>query len=248
MGFQLLILVLYPTLIAPLFNKFTPMVDNPAPRAHRGTARALRLPQRGPLRDGRLQALRPRQCVFHRLRQGQAHRVLRHAADATGARGGRGRARARARPLQARHVAKRIAWSAVLSLAILALLALARAMRRWFYVGLGIPEAMLPVALTRPGVALELFLLALPVFTFLLEPLSSLYSRQHEFEADAFATAACLRAGAGRSHSSSCTRTTPPRSRPIRCTRRSTIRIRRRPSGSRGSSCWRATSRRRPAA
>ena len=40
----------------------------------------------------------------------------------------------------------------------------------------------------RPGVALELFLLALPVFTFVLEPLSSLYSRKHEFEADAYAT------------------------------------------------------------
>jgi Zn-dependent protease with chaperone function len=37
------------------------------------------------------------------------------------------------------------------------------------------------------GVALELFLLVLPVFTFMLEPLSSQYSRRHEFEADAFA-------------------------------------------------------------
>ena len=47
---------------------------------------------------------------------------------------------------------------------------------------------MLPVALGRPGIALQLFLLALPVFTFMFEPLSSLYSRRHEFEADAFAT------------------------------------------------------------
>ena len=47
---------------------------------------------------------------------------------------------------------------------------------------------MLPVALERSGIALQLFLLALPVFTFLLEPLSALYSRKHEFEADAFAT------------------------------------------------------------
>ncbi|MEO8676142.1 MAG: M48 family metalloprotease, partial [Casimicrobiaceae bacterium] len=36
-------------------------------------------------------------------------------------------------------------------------------------------------------VALILFFLALPVFTFMLEPLSALYSRRHEFEADAFA-------------------------------------------------------------
>ena len=40
---------------------------------------------------------------------------------------------------------------------------------------------------SRPGVALALFFLALPVFTFVLAPLSSLYSRRHEFEADAFA-------------------------------------------------------------
>jgi STE24 endopeptidase len=39
----------------------------------------------------------------------------------------------------------------------------------------------------RPGVALILFFLALPVFTFALAPLSSFYSRRHEFEADAFA-------------------------------------------------------------
>ena len=39
----------------------------------------------------------------------------------------------------------------------------------------------------RPGVALILFVLALPVFTFVLAPLASLYSRRHEFEADAFA-------------------------------------------------------------
>ena len=82
---------------------------------------------------------------------------------------------------------KRVAWSAALSLAVLALLAwLAR--EPWFYTGLGIPASMLPVALARPGVALELFLLALPVFTFVLEPLSAQYARRHEFEADAFAT------------------------------------------------------------
>ena len=51
-----------------------------------------------------------------------------------------------------------------------------------------VPDALLAVSTTRPGVALELFLLALPVFTFVLEPLGSLYSRKHEFEADAYAT------------------------------------------------------------
>jgi STE24 endopeptidase len=35
--------------------------------------------------------------------------------------------------------------------------------------------------------ALILFMLALPVFTFLFSPLGSIMSRKHEFEADAFA-------------------------------------------------------------
>lgn len=81
---------------------------------------------------------------------------------------------------------KRIAWSAALALAFLVLLAwLAQA--PWFHVGLGIPPALVPAALARPGVALALFLLALPPFTFLLEPVVAAYSRRHEFEADAFA-------------------------------------------------------------
>jgi STE24 endopeptidase len=39
------------------------------------------------------------------------------------------------------------------------------------------------------AVALLLFVLVMPVFTFFLQPLSSLYSRRHEFEADAYAAA-----------------------------------------------------------
>ena len=80
-----------------------------------------------------------------------------------------------------KHVAKRIAWSAGLSLAFLALLAwLARS--DWFYAGLYVPPSP-----DRPGIALVLFFLVLPVFTFLLAPIASWYSRRHEYEADAFA-------------------------------------------------------------
>ena len=50
----------------------------------------------------------------------------------------------------------------------------------WFYAGLG-------VATPSDAAALALFFLALPVFLFPLTPLMSLYSRKHEFEADAFA-------------------------------------------------------------
>ena len=54
--------------------------------------------------------------------------------------------------------------------------------RGWFYQGLGIT----PMADT-PAVALVLFFLAIPVFSFAMQPLASLASRRHEFEADQFA-------------------------------------------------------------
>jgi len=186
MAFQLLLLVLFPTVIAPLFNKFSPMPDGPA------RARIERLLARcgfaarglfvidGSKRSGHGNAYftgfgRARRVVFYdtlleRLAPDEVEAVLAHELG----------------HYKRRHVLKRVVWSAVLSLAFLALLAwLAGA--PWFYAGLGIPEAAVPSAMARPGVALALFMLVLPVFTFALGPLSALYSRKHEFEADAFA-------------------------------------------------------------
>ncbi|MFO1314598.1 MAG: M48 family metallopeptidase [Burkholderiales bacterium] len=187
MAFQVLILVLYPTLIAPLFNKFTPMGESAARArvegllARCGFRNAGLFVMDGSKRSGHGNAYftglgGAKRIVFFdtlldRLAPDEIEAVLAHELG----------------HYKLRHVAKRVAWSAALSLAVLALLAyLAR--EPWFYTGLGIPAAMLPVAMDRPGVALELFLLALPVFTFVLEPLSAQYSRRHEFEADAFAT------------------------------------------------------------
>ena len=53
----------------------------------------------------------------------------------------------------------------------------------WFYGGLGISPRIGEVDAT----ALVLFLLVMPVFTFLLQPVFAAVSRRHEFEADAFA-------------------------------------------------------------
>jgi STE24 endopeptidase len=187
MVFQLLILVLYPTLIAPLFNKFTPMGESPARErvesllVRCGFRSAGLFVMDGSKRSGHGNAYftgfgKAKRIVFFdtlllRLAPDEVEAVLAHELG----------------HYKLKHVAKRVLWSAVLSLAILALLAwLAGA--SWFYAGLGIPAPLIPIAESRPGVALELFLLALPVFTFMLEPLSSQYSRRHEFEADAFAT------------------------------------------------------------
>ena len=87
-----------------------------------------------------------------------------------------------------RHVAKRITVTLGLALVLLWILG-GLAMLPAFYAGLG-------VATPSPATALLLFMLVVPVLTFPFTPLASWSSRQHEFEADAFAaghaSAACL--------------------------------------------------------
>lgn len=180
-GFQLLVAWAYPTLIAPLFNKFTPLPEGAmrsrieALLARCGFAsRGLYLMD-GSKRSshgnayftgvGRAKRIVMFDTLAQRLSLDETEAVLAHELG----------------HFKLRHVMKRIAWSAVTSLAVFALLAwLAKA--GWFWQGLGVP--FLP---GRPGVALVLFALALPVFTFLLAPVASWYSRRHEYEADAFA-------------------------------------------------------------
>jgi STE24 endopeptidase len=185
-GFQLLMLFLYPTVIAPLFNRFTPLpAGTERERIERllarcGFAVAGLFVMDGSKRSGHGNAYftgfgKARRIVFFdtllsRLVPDELEAVLAHELG----------------HYKLRHVAKRIAWSAVLSLGFLALLAWL-AQSDWFYAGLGIPADLLATARARPGVALALFLLALPVFTFVLSPIAARYSRRHEFEADAFA-------------------------------------------------------------
>lgn len=186
MAFQLLVLVLYPTVIAPLFNRFSPL---PAGAARERIERLLArcgfkasglFVMDGSRRSGHGNAYftgfgRAKRVVFFdtllaRLDPEEIEAVLAHELG----------------HFRLRHVVKRVAWSAAFSLALLALLGwLARA--PWFYGGLGIPATDVAAAMARPGVALALFMLALPVFTFVLAPLAAAYSRRHEFEADAFA-------------------------------------------------------------
>jgi STE24 endopeptidase len=186
MAFQLLVLVLYPTVIAPLFNRFSPLPAGDARErieqllARCGFRASGLFVMDGSKRSGHGNAYftgfgRAKRVVFFdtllaRLAPDEIEAVLAHELG----------------HFRLRHVVKRVLWSAVFSLALLALLAwLAQA--PWFYAGLGIPAADVPAAMARPGVALALFMLALPVFTFALAPLSAAYSRRHEFEADAFA-------------------------------------------------------------
>jgi STE24 endopeptidase len=77
------------------------------------------------------------------------------------------------------HVWKRIALIFAASLAFLWVLG-QLIEEPWFYSGLGVSHP-------STAAALLLFILVAPVFTFFLQPVSSLYSRRHEFEADAYA-------------------------------------------------------------
>jgi len=180
-GFQFLVLALYPTVIAPLFNKFSPLPAGSARDAIEALLARCGFKSRGLfVMDGSKRSShgnafftgfgRAKRIVFFdtllaRLAPDELEAVLAHELG----------------HFRLKHVLKRIVWMAAFSLAFLGLLAWLAA-SRWFYEGLGVPAA-----LDRPGVALILFFLALPAFTFVFAPLSSLYSRRHEFEADAFA-------------------------------------------------------------
>jgi STE24 endopeptidase len=78
-----------------------------------------------------------------------------------------------------RHILKGMVLSLAMSFAGFALLAWLM-QQGWFYTGLGASEP-------SGHMALQLFVLVAPVFTFFIGPLMAWYSRRHEFEADAFA-------------------------------------------------------------
>ncbi len=180
-AFQFLLLALYPTVIAPLFNKFSPLPAGSARDAIEALLARCGFANRGLfVMDGSRRSShgnafftgfgRAKRIVFfdtllERLAPDEIEAVLAHELG----------------HFKLKHVLKRMLWMAAFSLVFLALLAWLAA-SPWFYEGLGVPSAP-----DRPGVALILFFLALPVFTFVLAPLASLYSRRHEFEADAFA-------------------------------------------------------------
>jgi len=179
MAFNLLILAVYPTFIAPLFNKFTPLEDQGL------RERIEQLLQRagfhadgifvmdGSRRSSHGNAYftglgKNKRIVFFdtllkQLTPDQIEAVLAHELG----------------HFKHRHIVKRIVLMFALSLALLAGLAWLKD-AGWFYAGLG-------VASINDATALALFFLALPVFLFPATPFMSLYSRKHEFEADAFA-------------------------------------------------------------
>jgi STE24 endopeptidase len=183
MGFNLLLLVIYPTFIAPIFNKFKPLEDESL------RARVTALMQRcgfaakglfvmdGSRRSAHANAYftgfgAAKRVVFYdtllaKLTPGEVDAVLAHELG----------------HFKHKHIVKRIVMMFAASLAGFALLGWL-ATRTWFYTGLGVrPNLEGP----NDALALLLFLLAVPVFTYFVSPLFARFSRKHEFEADAFA-------------------------------------------------------------
>ena len=185
MGFNLLLLLIYPTFIAPLFNKFAPLDDASL------KARVDALMQRcgfaakglfvmdGSRRSAHANAYftgfgRSKRVVFFdtllaRLTGPEVDAVLAHELG----------------HFKHKHIVQRVLSLFGLSLVGFALLGWL-ATQTWFYTGLGVQPALNP---TNDALALLLFMLAVPTFGFFIAPLFAQISRRHEFQADAYAMA-----------------------------------------------------------
>ena len=84
-----------------------------------------------------------------------------------------------------KHVVKRVLTIFAMTLVFLVILGFLKE-QIWFYTGLGV-EPILIAQHQNDAMALILFMLVVPTFTFILAPLTSITSRKHEYEADAFA-------------------------------------------------------------
>jgi len=189
MGFNVLLMWVYPSFIAPLFNRFQPLQDEAL------KARVTALMQRcgfaakglfvmdGSRRSAHANAYftgfgAAKRVVFYdtllqQLTPAEVEAVLAHELG----------------HFKHRHIAQRMAGLFALSLAGFALLGWLST-QGWFYTGLGVvPNLSLDGAAPNDALALLLFLLAVPVFSFFIAPLMAQWSRRHEFQADAYAIA-----------------------------------------------------------
>ena len=184
-AFQLLLLVLYPTFIAPLFNKFSPLEDGAVKQRIEALLARCGFQFKGLfVMDGSKRSSHgnayftgfgaARRIVFFdtllkSLEPAEVEAVLAHELG----------------HFKRRHIVKRMVWIFAASLLFLWLLSLLMG-QPWFYAGLGVPPA---AGGQSNAMALLLFALVVPLVTFPLSPLFSAYSRKHEFEADAYAAA-----------------------------------------------------------
>src|SRR5207237_1346564 len=173
------LVMIYPAFIMPFFNKFTPITEGEL------ASRVARLLERCGFKSSGLYLMDGSKRSSHgnafftgfgaakrivlfdtlvsRLQPPEVEAVLAHELG----------------HYRLHHITKQMALSAVISLAVLAVLG-QLIDRDWFYTGLG-------VATPSHAAALALFMMVLPEFLFFVQPLTSRYSRRREYEADAYA-------------------------------------------------------------
>ena len=188
-AFNLLLMWIFPSFIAPLFNKFEPLADESL------KGRVTRLMERcgfaakglfvmdGSRRSAHANAYftgfgNSKRVVFfdtllRQLSPGEVEAVLAHELG----------------HFKHKHISKRMVLMFGVSLLGFALLGWLN-QQLWFYTGLGVSVLLDPnigVAAENNALALLLLMLAVPVFSFFVTPLMSAMSRRDEFEADAYA-------------------------------------------------------------
>jgi len=178
-AYGLFVQFIAPTVIAPLFNKFSPMED---PELKERVERLLErcgfkvkglMKMDGSRRSAHGNAYftgfgKSKRIVFFdtllaQLNPAEVEAVLAHELG----------------HFKLRHIVKRMVLSSVMSLGFFWLLGFLMA-QPWFFSSLGVNSP-------SPAMALVLFMFVLPPFTFLLQPLGAMVSRKHEFEADQYA-------------------------------------------------------------
>jgi STE24 endopeptidase len=181
MIFNLLMLLIFPNFIAPLFNRFKPLRNADLNERIEALLRRCGFRLSGLyVMDGSKRSSHgnayftgfgaSKRIVFYdtllvRLTPPELEAVLAHELG----------------HYKLHHIIRRLVLVSAISLGLLWVLGQLIG-ERWFYEGLG-------VSTPSTAAALLLFVLVVPIFLFLLQPLSSLYSRRHEFEADAYAKA-----------------------------------------------------------
>ncbi len=183
MGFNLLLLVFYPTLIAPLFNTFKPLEDDSLKQRIQTLLTQCGFAAKGVfVMDGSKRSAHAnayftgfgpaKRVVFfdtllQQLSPSEIDAVLAHELG----------------HFKHRHILQRVALLFALSLLGFALLG-GLSNQPWFYTGLGVTPIL---DSPNHALALLLFVSVVPLVSIFLTPLMNLLSRRHEFQADAFA-------------------------------------------------------------
>lgn len=181
--FNLALLVVYPTVIAPMFNKFTPLADEALANRVQSLMQRCGFAAKGLfVMDGSRRSAHAnayftglgasKRVVFFdtllsKLSPQEVEAVLAHELG----------------HFRHRHVLQRMVMIFAGSLVGLALLGWL-AQQQWFYAGLGVSPNL---AAPNDALALLLFALVLPLATFFISPVLAAWSRRHEFQADDYA-------------------------------------------------------------